>query len=165
MQNPQSNSENYSPGSMFALISCQTVCFLGLAWVVAKQVFALSAAKSVAVVFGSGGTKRGSQCLASLVLRTLCLWAVSLCIGLFQSLLCAVVIPCLVRRLATTFREKRKANYRRLKFIQYRSGVWKCLRSLPPDPPAPVLDRISGPLGARFLSSTWLWCGTLIGRA
>ena len=31
--------------------------------------------------------------------------------------------------------------------------------------PAPVLDKISGPLGARFFSSTGLRFGTLIGRA
>ena len=31
--------------------------------------------------------------------------------------------------------------------------------------PAPVLDKIPGPMGARFLSSIGLGCGTLIGRA
>ena len=31
--------------------------------------------------------------------------------------------------------------------------------------PAAVLDKISGPMGARFLSSTGLWFGTLIARA
>ena len=31
--------------------------------------------------------------------------------------------------------------------------------------PAPVLDKISGPMGARFLSSTGLGFGNLIGRA
>ena len=31
--------------------------------------------------------------------------------------------------------------------------------------PAPVLDKISGPMGARFLSSAGLGSGNLIGRA
>ena len=31
--------------------------------------------------------------------------------------------------------------------------------------PAPVLDKISGPMGARFLSSAGLGFGVLIGRA
>ena len=38
---------------------------------------------------------------------------------------------------------------RRLKFIQYRTGVWNCLQT-----PAPVLNKISGPMGAQLLSST-----------
>ena len=50
---------------------------------------------------------------------------------------------------------------RRLKFIQYRTGVWKCLRSLPPDP-SPSAGKKSGPIGAQFLSSTGLEFGTLI---
>ena len=52
---------------------------------------------------------------------------------------------------------------RRPKFIQYRTGVWKCLRSLPAEPPA--LGKNSGPMGARFLSSTGLGSGNLIQRA
>ena len=38
--------------------------------------------------------------------------------------------------------------------IQYRTGVWKCLRSLTP---AAVLDQVSRPMGARFLSPVLGW--------
>ena len=57
---------------------------------------------------------------------------------------------------------------RRLKFIQYRTGFWKCIRSLPPDP-ASVLDSISGSMGAvpaldKHQSPTYItkFAGTLI---
>ena len=50
---------------------------------------------------------------------------------------------------------------RRLKCIQCSVGVWKCLRSLP----TPILDKIPGPMEARFLSSVGLGFGTRIGRA
>ena len=47
--------------------------------------------------------------------------------------------------------------HRRLQFIQYRTGFRQT--------PALVLDKISGPMGARFLSSSGLGFGNLIGRA
>ena len=54
----------------------------------------------------------------------------------------------------------------RLKFIQYRTGVRKCHRSLKfLQTPPPVLDRISGPKGAESLSSTGLGLDNLIERA
>ena len=46
-------------------------------------------------------------------------------------------------------------------YIEYRVGVWKCPRRLPPDPS----PNISGPMGAQFLSSVGLGFGTLIGKA
>ena len=52
----------------------------------------------------------------------------------------------------------------RLQFIQYRIGVWKCLRSLSPDSSPSTGYNNSGPMGAQFLSSTGLGFGSLIGR-
>ena len=52
----------------------------------------------------------------------------------------------------------------RLKFIQYKTGVWNAMGAFL-QTPAPVLDNISGAMGARFLSSTGLRSGSLIGRA
>ena len=53
---------------------------------------------------------------------------------------------------------------RRLKCIQCSVGAWKCLKSLPPDP-TPILDKIPGPMDARFLSSVGLGFGIRIGRS
>ena len=78
-----------------------------------------------------------------------------------------LTIPCMASRwlkLELTISILTFIITRRLTFIQYRTGVWKSFRSLPPDP-SPVLDNISGPMGARFLSSTVLEFGNLIERA
>ena len=53
---------------------------------------------------------------------------------------------------------------RRLKFIQYRTGAGNAIGAFL-QTPAPVLDKISGPMGAQFLSSAGLGSGNLIGRA
>ena len=52
----------------------------------------------------------------------------------------------------------------RLKCIQCSVGVWKCLRSLHPDPNPNTVDKIPGPMDARFLSSVGLGFGTRRGR-
>ena len=59
--------------------------------------------------------------------------------------------------------------------INFRPDLWKFRRSTELESgnaigaflqtPAPVLDKIPGPMGTRFLSSTWLGSGDLIGRA
>ena len=48
--------------------------------------------------------------------------------------------------------------------VQSRVGVWKCPRTFL-QTPASALVKVSGPMGARFLCSTGLGAGNLIGRA
>ena len=56
------------------------------------------------------------------------------------------------------------AKNRRLKCIKCSVGVWKCLRSFL-QTPTPILDKIPGPMDARFLSSVGLVFGICIGRS
>ena len=52
----------------------------------------------------------------------------------------------------------------RQNFMQCGAGVWKAFQNLPPDP-IPALDKTTGPMGERFLSSTGVRFAVLIGRA
>ena len=66
---------------------------------------------------------------------------------------------------STEQKDRNKLSELRLEFIQYRTGVWKCHTGAFLQTPAPVLDKFSGPMGARFLSSTGLGSDNLIGQA